>query len=53
MDKILHENLGEEKVFTIKKATEPCKYEVFDPNVSDEDNLEDNNKIHKSIFDKM
>lgn len=35
MDRILHEDLGLNSANPLKKTTEPCKYEVFDPNVSD------------------
>ena len=41
MDKILHDNLGETSVSPMKKGTEPCKYEIFDPNVSDDESSED------------
>ena len=38
MQKILKENLGvTSQAKPIKKTTEPCKYEVLDPNISDEE----------------
>ena len=37
MNKILHVDVGEAQALALKKTTDPCKYEIFDPNISDDD----------------